>query len=561
MTPTQPARISAFSLDRSIQLLGDKDALGRLFGPLEAGEPMVLGIYGASIAQEGGCLDQPRKRCMNFSGRRRSFEKGWAVRLLEHINRSWPHAGHRINNSALDAMGINAMGDCLLGHLPPRIHLMIFEFGSMAQINGAEAWHMEEALRLVLQMTPPPLVLMLSFHEWCTQKVQPRQLYSVGQKLGGFLSGYVYPDTPWARVEREVTRLCQHYGQACVSVKAGLDVQAYGDMPGFSVADLTGDDCLHPSDGRRGIELVSNLLTHWVDHARDVWGAKRPGRIFRAVSGHPQRITPAQKLRESSALPLRPPLWRENEAPRLPARCYTFRTALAGRMGLQRVQWCSAQAGAYAESARPKGRGRGKEQMKPHNETAGCILGEHRLHCPAAIGQDDELYRSFMADPPTGWFFCGVSLSPKKRKVSEGVVALTPGALLRAHVYAHDLGHGSSAGSDEDRAPRSWAHIRLTHLVSYEQMGVVELTCAEGCVCAAQQIDAHRTDDIRNVSIFVTHSLYAEMVGGEHTDRPCELRLQLLSHSSSGGHKFKVSALFVSRANEKARRVATLSLR
>ena len=53
-------------------------------------------------------MEQPYKRCMEFGGvlktrmnwgepSVRPF-KGWAVRLLEHVNRTWPHARHRLNN-------------------------------------------------------------------------------------------------------------------------------------------------------------------------------------------------------------------------------------------------------------------------------------------------------------------------------------------------------------------------------------------------------------------------------------------------------------------------------
>lgn len=533
MTAAPPGRVSAYGLDHSIQLLGQAQALDHLFGPLEAGEPIVLGILGASVAQNGGCLDQPRKRCMHFSGRRGSIGKGWAVRLLEHINRSWPHADHRINNSALDAMGIGALGDCLLGHLPPRLHLMIFEFGSMAQVNAADAWHMEEALRLVLQMDPPPLVLMVSFHEWCTQRLQPRRLYTTGQTLAGHLRGYVFPDTPWARVEREATRLCQHYGQACVSVKDGLEAQAYGEAPGFSVRDLTGEDCLHPVNGRRGIDLVTQLLTHWLDHARDLWAQ---GFGPRARARHKGLARPPA---------LQAPLWRENERERLPGRCYTFRTSMSGRMGLQRVQWCTSSDSRAGEPGEAGRRSRWRRQEQPQSEAASCTWGQKRPQCPAAIAQDNQAYEQFMASPPSGWFFCGVSLSPSKRKSSEGVVAITPGALLRARIDVADLGHVSSSGSDDPRATSFWAQIRLTHLVSYQHMGVAELTCADGCACVAQRIDAHHIDAIRNVSIFVTHTTSAEVLDAR---RPCELRLRVLAASSSGGHKFKVSALFVSRA-------------
>ena len=67
-----------------------------LFERLEAKQPIVLGVFGASVAQNGGCLDQPYKRCMRYDGVHRTYMKwgepkirpfkGFAVRFLERIN-------------------------------------------------------------------------------------------------------------------------------------------------------------------------------------------------------------------------------------------------------------------------------------------------------------------------------------------------------------------------------------------------------------------------------------------------------------------------------------------
>ena len=78
--------------------------------------------------QNGGCLDQPYKRCMRYDGVHSTFMrwgtprirpfKGFAVRMLEHINHSYPHRRHQINNSALDATPAQNALPCLFSHLP-----------------------------------------------------------------------------------------------------------------------------------------------------------------------------------------------------------------------------------------------------------------------------------------------------------------------------------------------------------------------------------------------------------------------------------------------------------
>ena len=121
------------SLDRGIESIGNPIAASRLFRKLDAGDPIVLGVIGASIAQNAGCLDQGQSRCMNCNGQagpRHKAYKGFAVRLLDHINHTWPHAMHRINNSAMDATPFQTMQKCLFSHLPDRLDLVILEFGS-----------------------------------------------------------------------------------------------------------------------------------------------------------------------------------------------------------------------------------------------------------------------------------------------------------------------------------------------------------------------------------------------------------------------------------------------
>ena len=104
-------RLDAAALQRSLEsapagfeLLGSAASFVPLFGRLDSGAPITLGVFGASVAQNGGCLDQPYKRCNRYDGvhsalirwgapRMRPF-KGFAVRLLDAINASWPHGGH-----------------------------------------------------------------------------------------------------------------------------------------------------------------------------------------------------------------------------------------------------------------------------------------------------------------------------------------------------------------------------------------------------------------------------------------------------------------------------------
>ena len=74
-------------------------------------------------------------------------------------------------------------------------------------------------------------------------------------------------------------------------------------------------------------------------------------------------------------------------------------------------------------------------------------------------------------------------------------------------------------------------------------MGVVSVRCVSGCSCDMQRIDAHRVDAHRNVSVFLQHSFELRGAGAR-----CELQLQVLPETSSGGHKFKVRTVTLAAA-------------
>ena len=105
--------LGANALNRSISRVGHIDALAPVMGRLLRGMPITIGQLGASVGQDGGCLAQPYRRCHDFSGTVRTKVqwgrpisrkfKGYLVRFFEELNSTWPHAAHRLNNSAADA--------------------------------------------------------------------------------------------------------------------------------------------------------------------------------------------------------------------------------------------------------------------------------------------------------------------------------------------------------------------------------------------------------------------------------------------------------------------------
>ncbi|KAL1524124.1 hypothetical protein AB1Y20_019033 [Prymnesium parvum] len=84
------------------------------------------------------------------------------------------------------------------------------------------------------------------------------------------------------------------------------------------------------------------------------------------------------------------------------------------------------------------------------------------------------------------------------------------------------------------------AHVHVMYLQSYEHMGVAEVSCVESCGCAPVQIDAH--DTARRDSL-ETLAPRLRVVGAAGSR--CVLEARLLRRTSSGEHKFKLTALIV----------------
>ena len=170
--------------------------------------------------------------------------------------------------------------------------------------------------------------------------------------------------------------------------------------------------------------------------------------------------------------------------------------------------------------------------------------------------RSEAVYKAFMASPPSSWVYCPVSLSPEKRKLSDGVVALRPGAVLLTSIDAFLI-----AGTNETRPPHETTGpaaasataagqaaaggvdvvVLLEHLVSYQGMGRVRVECQAGCWCKPHIIDGHRVDGIRNTSVFVFTALAVHAFALP----PCQLQITVLNDSSSGLHKFKMRSLRV----------------
>ena len=490
--------LDPIALRRSLAAPGADARWRATFAKLDAGRPLTLGLFGASVAQNAGCISQPDKRCFKYGPHNNVH--GFAVQLLEHLNRSWPHAGHTIQNAALDATPLTAAIPCLFTHVVPgSLDVVIAESGSMAPFmkDVPRFSTIESFVRQLLSHGRAPVIILLSIRDWC--------------KGGG--RGDV-----WASAAAEELRVCEHYGLTCISPRAALEPLLVDGR--LNVSDVAGrrlglnsplgvgcevewdpNDCLHPlkSRWRRGAALLAEMLAYAFDRA-----AAR-------AAGAPAEASTARRRER-----LPPPLHEVNAAVERPYACYSLEKPYAilpesGAQKLLPLQWrtglCDPSATADCRVAPPT-----------NNVSA---------HCPS-LRASRVAYAEFLHAPPPAWIFCSHSLSPlqAQRKPSPGVVALVAGAVLEFDLPDRRAG-----------APQS---VGIEHLTSYEGMGTAEVECRGVCRCGAQRIDAHTAAASVRASTWEWHTW--EMESSEGAGK-CALRLTVLAGTSSGGHKFKVRGI------------------
>ncbi|KAL1499197.1 hypothetical protein AB1Y20_013705 [Prymnesium parvum] len=131
-------RLHREARERGVAVAG---SVSTLSARLSARAPVSIAVLGSSVAEQGGCNRQAGKECQRFDGveyakpgwgrpPKRPF-KGWAVRLLDWLNESWPHEQHTLYNGAQSATPLHTALPCLFSFLPPQSDLVIIEPMSM----------------------------------------------------------------------------------------------------------------------------------------------------------------------------------------------------------------------------------------------------------------------------------------------------------------------------------------------------------------------------------------------------------------------------------------------
>mmetsp|Transcript_18065 Transcript_18065/g.30923 ORF Transcript_18065/g.30923 Transcript_18065/m.30923 type:complete len:541 (-) Transcript_18065:362-1984(-) len=81
--------------------------------------------------------------------------------------------------------------------------------------------------------------------------------------------------------------------------------------------------------------------------------------------------------------------------------------------------------------------------------------------------------------------------------------------------------------------------VSISYLKSYTNMGIASWSCVHGCDCTSMVLDAHHAQH--------TSTTFVALSRVTATENQCTMHVTILSNTSSGGHKFKVSSLMLGR--------------
>lgn len=118
-----------------------------------------------------------------------------------------------------------------------------------------------------------------------------------------------------------------------------------------------------------------------------------------------------------------------------------------------------------------------------------------------------------------------------------------PGYIANSAGASLDVCFRPPVNGSRDAAAR-W--FQFAFLRSYEGMGTLHGACVDGCSCANRSFIAHHTVRVSEVVVSKLKDITPWRSHGSTASQrcPCVIRLRVLNETQSGGHKFKLVALF-----------------
>jgi hypothetical protein len=474
-------------LVRSLQHDASEESMARVWAKLDAGKPLRIGVLGSSVAMSGGCQAayQPHLRCAQFDGLqvKKRFARGYGVvddemkgllhnsdrpvrgfvlQALDALNSTWPHAGHRVINAAVDAWTAKAIEPCLLSNEQiTTSDLLLLELGS-------QSWHPSQAVaseRIVRKLLarangPPPALVLVTTRQWCGRSVHGLRRRERPVLLKS-----------WDGIEDQFARFCAAYGMACLSMRDAIFHDVLASRENFTVPDVAAD-CLHPEQSRFGYHYMADLLIHFFRRSYDGYRRGSRAGAARSSSSHRARALPTALLPTN-----------RGSAGRMVWRCYALPSeGVASADDIFTDSVTSNNPSITARSSMPVARWQAEVRSGSVSDTASCDGLRKCVLRSIRTGDGSCLQgRSY-------WQHCTKALAPKAVN-KPGIVSVLPGAVMRLVV---DTTAPVAQGSRDGNASTALhlPALALTYLTSYEHMGNCVVTCESGCTCSPRSIDA-----------------------------------------------------------------------
>jgi len=417
-------------------------------------------------------------------------------KVYQYLNASFPQGAHEHFMGAVPASGPSYMEHCLDWHLPPAgADLVLVEYAVNFDSTEEDSKSFERLIRRLLRLPNQPAVIIINTMELVPPHgglpwEDDKTPYPSATDLS-----FNYRTTG---AEDAINDIAQYYGVPCVSLRGALFDQLKANSSAFPIKQIY-HDRHHPSAW--GHSLMAQMATRLLDDAL--------GRVFdRAAAGEPTSTsrpagsqapppTAARKAKPSPAVPVG----------QLPSCAVTLREAPVG------------------SASEP-----GPRLWSPIFSTDDGP--------PIGTCVKDKALAARLAPGTAGFQYI---IEGTDAKMKPGIVGKAPGDVARFCLDVSKLERGSP-----------FVFI-VGHLISYEHMGVVAVTCADDCECGTTEIDAHVPGGKFSVfkgKTFTARRLAAPpatLDASTPADCGCKVQLTILEKTGSKEHKFKVLSLMTAK--------------
>lgn len=536
-----PLPLSLAQRQQAISHEGGLARLRCLLDKLDAGGNVTMAVLGGSVSA-------------GSSSRVRPDQTGLYHRKIHRwLQQRWPRANIRHINAAMPAVPPGYMEQCLSLHVPDTVDLVLLEAaanlcghaprssrgrarrrGAASGDDGEESdaaaaaandpcaagrESVERMLRQVLRFGGAPAVVMVHAFPFWTMQTPKSWYQSYARRPNGVRRTVASVPLShsedlaftfhrqWGHEANEdmLEQLARFYDLPSISLRNVLwhHMKANTTFNGLRLPQLYYDR-IHPSD--YGHTILAHGLAHLVKRT--------------------QAVLSAAALEEAQAV-----LGVSGDAGAVAA-------AAGGALAAAAAPLCmhASPSRTLPPPMQPNVAGAASRRLECHDADSLHALVDRTEGCP---GWAYTLERSSSGVPKPGW------------------IATSAGARC---TFAYTLSPGSSATH----------RIGIGYLKSYERMGRVQVQCVHQCACGdGIVIDAHHRERISPLDLIYvsahltspaatppsgagatatnTRTAAAIYLGAGAMPARCGLRLTVLNASSSGDHKFKLTALFMNQ--------------